>query len=245
MARATEVRKCETSGGRCRGESRRLDELRLESRMLGNTTVWNEQETRTKVGVVVRLLALVVIASLPTSAYEQPLNSESIRDAFFLGKQRGEETARFLASYSHNFPLPKTGPHISRVQVLTPYAQIVLGSEDGAIPGSVLDAEREYRTQPSFFLVHVRVFATPTYYSASQWKEFWQKFSVRVVQGKPLKPNKINYISRRFPGNRGPGGTDVELRFDAAQIESAPMKIEVSTSDGQHLEATFDLDKLK
>ena len=199
---------------------------------------------RTKVSVVVRLLALVVIASLPANGYEQSLTSESIREAFFLGQRRDEVTARFLASYRHDFPLPKAGPHISRVQVLTPYVQIVLGSEDGEIQGTVMDAEQEYQTQPSFFLVRVRVFATPTYSSPSQWKEFWQKLSIRVVQGKTLKPSKINYISRRF-GNRGPGGTDVELKFDAAQIASAPMKIEVSTPDGQHLEADFDLDKLK
>jgi len=200
---------------------------------------------RTNVSVVARMLALVVIASLPTSAYEQPLTSESIREAFFLGQRRDEVTARFLAAYRHDFPLPKTGPHISRVQVLTPYAQIVLGSEDGEIRGTVMDAEREYRTQPSVLLVYVRVYATPTYSSASQWKEFWQKLSIRVVQRKTLKPKRINYISRRFPGNRGPGGTDVELRFDTAEIESAPMKIEVLTADGQHLEADFDLDKLK
>lgn len=200
---------------------------------------------RAEVGVAVRLLALVVIVSLPANGYEQHLTSESVREAFFLGQRRDEVTARFLASYRRDFPLPKTGPHISRVQALTPYAQIVLGSEDGEIRGTVMDAEREYQTQPSFFLVRVRVFATPTYSSASQWKEFWQRLSIRVVQGKLLKPGKTNYISRRLPGNRGPGATDVELKFDAAQIESAPMLIEVSSPDGQHVEAKFDLGHLK
>ncbi|MFI5128239.1 MAG: hypothetical protein ACHQJX_15575 [Candidatus Acidiferrales bacterium] len=173
------------------------------------------------------------------------MTSESIREAFFLGQRRDEVTARFLASYRHDFALPKQGPHISRVQILTPYAQIVLGSEDGAIQGTVMDAEQEYQAQPSFFLVLVRVFATPTYSSESQWKEFWQRLSIRVVQGKPLKPNRINYISRRFPGNRGPGGTDVELQFDVAQIASAPITIEVSSPGGQHIEAKFDLGQLK
>jgi len=203
------------------------------------------KKIRAKISVALGLLALVVIASLPTSAYEQPLTSESIREAFFLGQRRDEVTARFLAAYRHDFPLPKTGPHISRVQILTPYAQIVLGSEDGAIQGTVMDAEQGYQSQPSFFLVRVRVFSTPTYSSASQWEEFWQKLSIRVVQGKLLKPSKINYISRRFPGNRGPGGTDIELQFDAAQIASAPITIEVSSPDGQHVEAKFDLGQLK
>ena len=200
---------------------------------------------RTNVSVVARMLALVVIASLPTSAYEQPLTSESIREAFFLGQRRDEVTARFLAAYRHDFPLPKTGPHISRVQALTPYAQIVLGSEDGEIRGTVMDAEREYRTQPSLFLVRVRVFSTPTYYSTSQLKQLWKELSIRVVQGKPLEPMEKHYINPPFTRGHGPGYTELEWRFDAAQIETAPMIIEVSTPDGQHLEATFDLDKLK
>jgi hypothetical protein len=37
----------------------------------------------------------------------------------------------------------------------------------------------------------------------------------------------------------------VELSFDAAQILSAPMIVEVSSPDGQHIVANFDLDKLK
>ncbi|MHB8486961.1 MAG: hypothetical protein ACYDCM_14710 [Candidatus Acidiferrales bacterium] len=203
------------------------------------------KKIRTKVRVALRLLALVVIASLPANGYEQFLTSESVREAFFLGQRRDEGTARFLAAYRHDFPLPKKGPHISRAQVLTPYAQIVLGSEDGAIQGTVMDAEREYQTQPSVFLVQLRVFATPTYYSASQLKELWEKLSIRVMQGKLLKPSKINYISRRFPGNRGPGGTDIELQFDVAQIASAPITIEVSSPDGQRIETKFDLGQLK
>src|SRR5256885_2357650 len=69
----------------------------------------------------IRLLALIAIAALPASAYEEPLTSESIREAYFLGQRRDEATASVLARYDHYYPLPRTGPYISRVQVLTPY----------------------------------------------------------------------------------------------------------------------------
>ncbi len=197
----------------------------------------------TKVGGVIRLLALIAIASMPACTYEEPLTSESIREAYFLGQRRDEATAGFLAHYYHDYPLPKTGPYISRVQVLTPYAQIVLSAEDGEIRGSAMEAERHYRTQPSLFLVRVRVYSTPTYPSAPKWEQFWEKLSILVVQGKPLKPEKKSYLG--LPRGRGPAYTDVELSFAAAQIKSAPMTVEVSSPDGQHLEASFDLDKLK
>jgi hypothetical protein len=198
---------------------------------------------RTKTIGVIRLLALIAIASLVATAYEEPLTSESIRETYFLGQRRDEATTSFLAQYHHNYPLPKTGPHISRVQVLTPYAQIVLGAEDGEIRGSAMAAERHYRTHPSLFLVRVRVYSTPTYPSAPKWAQFWEKLSVLVAQGKPLKPEKKSYLG--LPSGRGPAYTDVELSFGAAQIQSAPMTVEVSSPDGQHVEANFDLDKLK
>ena len=191
----------------------------------------------------IRLLALIAIAALPASAYEEPLTSESIREAYFLGQRRDEATASVLARYDHYYPLPRTGPYISRVQVLTPYAQIVLGAEDGEIRGSAMEAERHYRTHPSLFLVRVRVYSTPTYPSAPQWKQFWERLSILVAQGKPLKPKEKNYL--RLPRGRGTAYTDVELSFNATQIESAPMTVEVSSPDGQHIEANFDLEKLK
>jgi hypothetical protein len=198
---------------------------------------------RAKASYAICLLGLVAIASPHASAYEEPLTSESIREAYFLGQRRDEATARFLAHYYHEYPPPKAGPHISRVQVLTPYAQVVLGAEDGEIRDSAMEAERHYRAQPSLFVVRVRVYSTPTYSSVYQWKRFWEKLSIVVVQAGPLEPKKRNYLG--LPKGRGPAYTDVELSFDAVQIKSAPMTVEISTPDGQYIEANFDLDALR
>lgn len=192
-----------------------------------------------------RVVFLLALASLASSAYQQRLDSEAIREAFFLGQRRDEATDHFLTSYRHYFPIPKTGPYISLVQILTPYAQVVLGSKEGTIGPTAMDAESEFRAHPSLLLVRVRVFSTPTYYSASQLKELWQKLSITVVQGQTLEPEKTSYISRPSAGGRGPGGTDVELSFDTKNVASAPITIDVSLPDGQHVEAKFDLSKLK
>lgn len=207
------------------------------------TASWDEEEMRTEASGVIRLLALIAIASFPVSAYQESLSSESIRQAYFLGQRKDDATTSFLARYYHYFSLPKTGPYISCVQVLTPYAQIVLGAESGEIRGSAMEAERHYRTHPRLFLVRVRVYSTPTFPSAPKGEQFWEKLSILVAQGESLKPGKTNYLS--LPRGRGPAYTDVELSFDAVLIKSAPITVEVSTPDGQRIEANFDLDKLK
>jgi hypothetical protein len=193
--------------------------------------------------VSVRLLALLAIASFPVTAYQESLSSESIREAYFLGRRNDATTTSFLAPYYQYFSRPKTGPYISGVQVLTPYAQIVLGAEGGEIPGSAMEAERRYQANPKLFLVRVRVHSTPTYPSASMRDQFWEKLSIRVAQGDSLKPTTRKYLS--LPRGRGSAYTDVELSFDAAQIKSQPLTIEVLTPDDQRLEASFDLDKIK
>ena len=106
-----------------------------------------------------------------------------------------------------------------------------------------MEAESHYRAHPSLFLVRVRVYSTPTYPSAPQWKEFWEKLSIVVAQEKPLEPKKKSYLS--LPKGRGPSYTDVELSFDEAQVKSSPITVEVTTPDGQRIEADFDLGKLK
>ena len=192
------------------------------------------------------VLLLILIFAPPTlTAYERHLDSESIREAFFLGQRRDEATDHFLASYRHYFPLPKTGPYISLVQILTPYAQVVLGSKEGTAGLTPMDAESEFGAQRTPFLVRVRVFSTPTYYSPSQLNELWEKLSISVSQGRTLRPLKTDYISRTGALGRGPGGTDVELSFDVKNVASAPITIDISSPDGQHLEAKFDLSKLK
>ncbi|HEV2490644.1 MAG TPA: hypothetical protein VGT03_12615 [Candidatus Acidoferrales bacterium] len=185
---------------------------------------------------------MVAIASLPLRAYVQPLDSESIREAYFLGQRRDEVARTFLSHYVQSFPIPRTGPHIGRVEILTPYYQVVLGSEEGTLGGTVIDAEQEYHSHPALFLVHVWIYSTPTFTPGAKWDEFWEELIVRVGQRKPLRPLKSSYIKHGF---RGPGGTEFELQFDAAQITSAPLTIDVSGPGAEPVAAKFDLSKLK
>jgi len=100
--------------------------------------------------------AAVWLGLAPTAiAYDFPLSSESIRDAYFLGRRNDEKTAKFLAGYIKRLPLPEKGPHISEISLYTPYAQIVMDSWRNAALYSGQQAEQEYRKLGD--TIHVRV----------------------------------------------------------------------------------------
>jgi hypothetical protein len=69
------------------------------------------------------LLAVAIV--LPAFAYEYPLSSTSLRDAYMLGNRKDEHTVEFLAQYQRELPMPETGPHVATISVKTPYAKVV------------------------------------------------------------------------------------------------------------------------
>ena len=191
-----------------------------------------------------RVVFFLTLVTFTSSAYVQPLDSESIREAYFLGQRRDEVARTFLAKYVQSFPIPRVGPHIGRIEILTPYYQVVLGAEEGTIAGTVIDAEQEFHSRPALFLVHVWIYSTPNFTPGPKWDEFWEKLTVHVRQDKLLNPLKSHYV-KHMSSKGSLGGTELELQFDAAQIDSAPMTIDVSGPGADPVEAKFDLSKLK
>jgi hypothetical protein len=53
-------------------------------------------------------------------AYEHPLGSHSIREAYFLGRRNDDKLAAFLAQYMKLLPVPKSGPHVPQIEIRTP-----------------------------------------------------------------------------------------------------------------------------
>jgi len=63
---------------------------------------------------------LAICVTVPASAFDVPLSDEAVREAYFLGQRHD---ASFLSNYIKFLPPPRTGPHISSVTFLTPFAQ--------------------------------------------------------------------------------------------------------------------------
>ena len=201
-------------------------------------------------------LAIGLLAALAALPYERPLTSHSVWQAHFLGRRHDDKTFAFLARYVKQFPVPKSGPQVAEVELRTPYAQVVQRSRQYPDGSSAQQAEQDYRAEPDLILVRVQINLTPSYSAqvpdTSRGKggvrmrpnDFWRDFSIRFVQRHEIAPGKV---SGRPLYRRGSSlvGAEAVLEFDAAQVASAPARIEVITPDGSSVEAEFDLDRLK
>jgi len=213
-------------------------------------------------------MALAFFTFVSAEAYETALSPEVVREAYFLGQRRDEKTTAFLLQYVQRFPPPKTGPHVSQIELLTPYAFLVQTSRNRSMEYSAQQAEQDYHKLENTIRVHISIRFTPTYgFQVTgpsrgettgnpgikvHGEDFWRDFTFQFTQeqsgdGKPLAPfdmwGEPYYSKTRF--GSALGGADVWLLLDAANVTSDPIKIDVATPDGQHIPVVFDLSKLR
>src|SRR5580658_9621237 len=144
-------------------------------------------------GLVVLLGTFVVLMliAFPALAYQYPLSTSDIRNAYLLGYAKDLSTANFFAPYARQFPVPESGPYIATITLKTPYGQLVeLGQS--ALNADVQGAEEEYATRKLPFLVQVGVVdLTATYPGAPTsdtaapgvpLPDFQRDFPARLVQ---------------------------------------------------------------
>ncbi len=204
-------------------------------------------------------LALILLAA---PAYEHPLDAHSVREAYFLGQRNDSKTAAFMARYVKPLPVPKRGPHVSEIELRTPYALAVERSRLRTVGYSAQQAEQDYAATPDLILVRVYINLTPTYpgYAVGgkegprerPW-DFWRDFKIMVRQGGTIAPKKLSgrpIYASAFQWAPPPlagalQGAEVTLEFDASQVASAPLRVEVVTPDGETVGAEFDLRDLR
>jgi len=195
------------------------------------------------------LAALVVLlfAAQAVRAYQYPLHSEDIRNAFFLGERNNFQTTDRLLQYIHRFVGSQTGRYfVSRISISTPYQQILLRGRRDTPGDSEVQTETDLQTHPLEFIVRVRIEWSAGYSGAkagprSPW-EFPGGSTVRVAQESGIKPVGVRYES--FYGRRTPMGETIELEYDPAQIDSAPLRIRVRKPDGRFVETEFNMSEL-
>jgi hypothetical protein len=129
---------------------------------------------------------------------------------------------------------------------------------------SAQQAQADYRKTEPRVLVFVRIYLTPTYPAHTpvvppiypvdidrgpvrlRAEDFWQEFRVQVFQEKELKPLSV----RGFP-IYGAGetaqlvGAEMRLEFDAADVASAGLRIEITAPTQQRTAAVLDLARLR
>lgn len=210
------------------------------------------------------ILASAVLLTPPVSAFSSPLSSEAIREAYFLGQRRDESMARFLDKYTKRLAPPRTGPYISSVQFLTPFAQLIQFSNQH-LPGySAQQAEQEHRGQPETVEISVEILLTESYgafvagsgqarsSSTSSYRlrfpDFWRDFQVRVFQrDQEMEPADSSGQANYFCSKAGCtlSGATLWLDFPATAFDSDSATVEVDPPVGDPVAVDFDLTRLR
>jgi hypothetical protein len=214
------------------------------------------------VAAMIVVVASALVIALPALAYQYPLSSTDIRDAYFIGARNDELTAAFFSDYTKHLPAPESGPYVSDVTIDTPYSQVARRSM-GAVNYNSVEAVDEFDGKPMAFRVEVCFYFTDTYTPAPlvhtdgvsltvpPYPDFWNDFKVRLLQDKQIRPKAVRgaAIYPLWSGDDGPPplpvGGKIWLEFDGENIDTADATVEVLTPDGQDLHVPFDLSRLR
>jgi len=210
------------------------------------------------IGLRRAILIAALFTNSVTFAVEIPLSDEAVREAYFLGQRHDDRTAKFLETYRHYFPVPKSGPHVMVAELFTPYAQAVQASSH-SMGLSAQQAKLDYQARGDSLRVGVYVRYTSTYgpgfpYSSAKvpgQTGTWKDFQVRLMlNGETRKAQSVKYEGMRM-GAGGKGGTSrptgfiIWQEYDASQATSTDASVEIDTPDGQHVVTSFDLSRLR
>jgi hypothetical protein len=207
-------------------------------------------------------LLMALCVSLPALPLNTPLSDESIREAYFLGQRHD---ATFLTNYVKSLPPPKTGPYISSIAFLTPFAQLAKFSSSYVGNYSAQQALLDNRGQEESVKITVEIYLTNSYGAlipnpkrsesgSSQALiprpyDFWRDFRVQVFDGdKLLSPSDSGGHSLYRCGHTGPcrpRGAAVDLEFVANAFVSDFVNIRVIPPEGDPVSVDFDLTRLR
>ena len=216
-------------------------------------------------------LASVVIAlslCLPPTlaAYEWPLDSCTVHQAWELGQRNDQLTGTFLATYLQKLSGGENDPYTAEIEILTPYAQVVDQSRQKIDSYTEEQAALDYQHRGNTILINI-VIMLPNAYPrtgadsrttnapaennrAVRPENFWQSFQFNVKQNQKIVPlRSIRKKSIDSSATKGApaalDGANLWLEVDAKDVSSDEIIVEVVTPEAKTVRATFDLKKLR
>ncbi len=218
------------------------------------------------------LVALAVAMAVPAAqAYEPTLSDSAVHDAYVLGQRNDQTTAEFLDPYAKETAGAADGgtPHLSEIEVLTPFAQVVDESRRKGSSGfSEQQAIAAYHKRGDTVVIRVNLVLPAAYpekergaqapavshdqkqTDALRPENFWQKFQFALNQNGKMVPTKsihnqpvYSAATKNSPSTLD--GQTVWLEYDAKSIANEPISIEVNTPDGKTATTQFDLKSLR
>ena len=217
------------------------------------------------------VFSLVLVTTLyfppPLSAYELPLTPAAVHDAWVLGQRNDQATAEFLAPFSKQITSSaQSSAHIAEIEVLTPFALVVDQSRQKLSGYTEAQAAQDYRQRGETVVVRIRMMlpgafpesernaqappASPAEKATLRAENFWHSFKFAVKQGqKMLAPRSIHNIPVYSAATKSApstlDGQTVWLEYDAKNIASDEILVEVTTPDAKMVTTNFDLKKLR
>jgi hypothetical protein len=205
---------------------------------------------------------VAICVTLPASAFDVSLSDEAVREAYFLGQRHD---ASFLSNYIKFLPLPRTGPHISSVTFLTPFAQFAQFSSNYVGNYSAQQARLDHLGQKEIVEITVEIQLTLSYGAfisspsssrssspsvlTPRSSEFWKDFHVQIYDGdQPLSPSDFHGHANYSCGRRGPcvmTGATLKLEFPADAFTSDATTVHIDPPEGDPVSVDFDLIRLR
>ena len=188
------------------------------------------------------VLVLSLAVALPAGAYDYPLSSNSIREAYFLGIRQSGLTPAILAPYSQFVPEIHQGSCTSEIRLETPFLQIVAYA--GGVPNySSQDAVKDFYDKP----MRLRMFLNLCYMRLAPPPN---SVKIRIIQNKKeIVPETDTRLAYAEPVDGlsvlPPNGEKVQLEFEAGKIDSSTCAIVIDTPNDQHVKVELDLQSLR
>jgi hypothetical protein len=210
------------------------------------------------------LLTISLVLVLPCAAFDTPLSDTAVRQAYFMGQRHDESLARFLDHYTKHLSPPKTGPYISSVMFMTPYALLTQLSDRQAYGYSAQQAELDHRKLVETVKTVIEIQLTDTYSNVMRNpaprtsgtpfeyllrpSDFWRDFRVQVNDGdQPLMPFLYSGEPTYMCGDGGCTlvGATIQFEFLAESFTSDSARVLIDPPEGDSVTVEFGLASLR
>jgi hypothetical protein len=213
---------------------------------------------------IVAILAVAHLIAPSSFAFDTPLSDEAIREAYFLGQRHDDSMARLLNRYTIFLDQPDTGPYISSVTFLTPFALLVQQSSQ-RVNYSAQQAAKEHHGDDEMVAITIQILLTPSYPAMIPTPtgsrsgaavgfrlrsfDFWKDFKVRVFDGdKKLPTDSLTgdaNVTCDISGGCDLYGATLHLTLPAKLFNSGTATIDVDPPEGDPVSVDFDLASLR
>ena len=206
----------------------------------------------------------LTLSTTALPAYETELSDTAVREAYFLGQRNDDKMRAFFVPYTKHLPLPKKGPYVSEIRLLTPLAQVVQVSSQVTSGYSAQQAHIAFQKRGDTILLVIHLQLTGTYNEIDaehnaqdaankrglglRRDDFWQDFQYGIKQKNLwIEPHAIRGEAEYGDASVGSGlvGAWVYVEYNAQNVGSDATEVHVVTVPGEEVTATFDLAALR